>query len=166
MVVVLVASLVLAIYVARRERLRRIAAHQRAMMRAQLEFDNAKLTREAAEIAVIEYTEGVFKDDLRTVENEIVLAKAGVARSQEQLATASRLGLKGKDLESFVADGEEKIRRAERRLELAQQKKTVLVNETKHRTLNELAEEVKKAKASETARKADYEKLKAIPGPL
>ncbi len=41
---------------------------------AKAEYQNAKLTREIAEIAVIEYTEGIFVQDLATVEGELKLA--------------------------------------------------------------------------------------------
>jgi hypothetical protein len=166
MVVVLVSSLTLAIFVVGRERLRRIAAHQRAMLRARAEFNNAALTRQVAETAVIEYTEGVFKEELKAIENEIAFAKAYTARSQERLAEVRRSGLKGKELNTIVAAAEDETCRAETRLDLAQEKKDVLVNETKKRTVSELADEVKKARASEAARKADYEKLNANRGSM
>jgi len=38
-------------------------------------YENAKLTREVAEIAVVEYVEGIYVQDLQTVEGEIKLAE-------------------------------------------------------------------------------------------
>ena len=44
-------------------------------------YENAKLTREVAEIAVVEYTEGIYKADLQTIDNEIGLAKSDLERT-------------------------------------------------------------------------------------
>jgi multidrug efflux pump subunit AcrA (membrane-fusion protein) len=49
---------------------------------AEANYLNAKLTREVAEIAVREYVEGVYVQDLATVEGEIKLAESDVMRSR------------------------------------------------------------------------------------
>ena len=90
MIVVLVASLVLAVFVAHRKRQRRLANQQIIVVSAQANYLNAKLTREVAEIAVTEYTEGILKSDLETVEGEIALARSDLMREEERLAVAKR----------------------------------------------------------------------------
>ena len=57
--------------------------------------ENAKLTREVAEIAVVEYVEGIFKQDLATVEGEIKLAESDLSRSEDRLDWARRMYEKG-----------------------------------------------------------------------
>ena len=62
---------------------------------AEANHENAKLTREVAEIAVIEYEEGIFKQDLATVEGEIKLAESDLSRSEDRLDWARRMFEKG-----------------------------------------------------------------------
>ncbi len=163
MIAVLVAGLVLAIFVAFRERQRRRAALQIAIASAQADYLNARLTREVAEIAVTEYTEGILKPDLETVEGEIALAKTDLTRAQERLAATKHESEseKGAAPASSMVEREEEARKANLRLQRAQERKTRLVTVTKERTLKELNFEVKSAKATEAARKAEYERLKA-----
>ena len=62
---------------------------------AEANYENAKLTREVAEIAVIEYVEGIFIQDQATVEGEIKLAESDLSRSEDRLDWARRMFEKG-----------------------------------------------------------------------
>ena len=62
---------------------------------AEANHENAKLTREVAEIAVVEYEEGIFKQDFATVEGEIKLAESDLSRSEDRLDWARRMFDKG-----------------------------------------------------------------------
>ena len=62
---------------------------------AEANYENAKLTREVAEIAVVEYEEGIYKQDLATVEGEIKLAESDLSRSEDRLDWARRMFEKG-----------------------------------------------------------------------
>jgi HlyD family secretion protein len=161
MLVVLVASLVLAIFVAYRERQRRRANQQITIASAQANYLNAQLTRQVAEIAVTEFTEGILKADLETVESEIVLAKTNLMRAEERLAAAERERKTGDASESSLAESEKEARRAKLRLQHAQERKSKLVTATKERILKELNDEVEAAKANELTKKAVYELEKA-----
>lgn len=161
MILVLLASLVLAIFVTYRERQRRRALLQQAIALAQWNYLNAELTLEVAEIAVTEYTEGILKQDLETIDGEIALAKTDLMRAQEKPAAAKRQREQGKAPESSVAESEKEARRANRRLKDAQKRKTDLAKDAKERILKELRDEVDKAKADELAKKAAYERAKA-----
>ena len=55
---------------------------------AEANFENAKLTREVAEIAVVEYEEGIFKQDQATIEGEIKLAESELARARDSIEFA------------------------------------------------------------------------------
>jgi uncharacterized protein (DUF3084 family) len=139
MIVVVIASLMSLGIVLRIERNRRIAALQRALARCEY----ATLRREVAEIAVVEYTEGIYKQDLQTVDDEIGLAKS--------------------DLESVLNprdSDEHAVEQARVRLERAQQKKARLETYSKDKMVKELKGEVAKAAAAEQAAKATYDRLK------
>jgi hypothetical protein len=161
MIVVLVAGVVLAIFVAFRERQRRRAQLQATISSALANYLNAQLTRQAAEITVVEYTEGILKADLETLDGEIALAKTDVTRTEERLAAAKRQRARDKTAESSLADSEKDARRANLRLQHAQEKRTALMTDTKERTLKDLNDEVEVAKANEAARKAEYNQAKA-----
>jgi phage I-like protein len=140
MVLVVIAGLVSTGVVVRIERNRRIAALQVALANCV----NAKLSREVAEIAFVEYTEGIYKQDLQTVENEIALAKSDL-----ELA----LNPRGAD--------ERVVEQARARLERAQQKKARLENYAKDEMVKELKDEVASVLAAEQAAKATHDRLKA-----
>ena len=55
-------------------------------------YQNAKLTREVAEIAVVEYQEGIFLQDLEDVEGDIKVAEAELALAEEVLKAAKDAG--------------------------------------------------------------------------
>ncbi len=50
---------------------------------AKADYENAKLTREVAEIAVIEYTEGIFVQDQQTAKGELMLARSDLDRQRD-----------------------------------------------------------------------------------
>jgi len=58
---------------------------------AEASFQNAKLTREVAEIAVKEYEEGIFLQDEATCKGEIKLAESDLARSSDRVDWATRM---------------------------------------------------------------------------
>ena len=91
MVLVVIAGLVSTGIVVRIERNRRIAALQVALANCV----NAKLSREVAEIAFVEYTEGIYKQDLQTVDNEIALAKSDLERAFNPRGPDERRGRAG-----------------------------------------------------------------------
>jgi HlyD family secretion protein len=103
---------------------------------AKANYQNAKLTREVAEIAVVEYKEGIFVQDLATVEGEISMAQ----KVSEELT----------------------FKKSQFTLEQAQSKRKVLVDYTKGKTIKELESEVEKSRSDELAKQAtwDLEKTK------
>src|SRR4051795_11173706 len=54
-----------------------------ATLGAEAAYKNAKLTREVAAIAVVEYEEGIFKQEFETVQGEIALAEAERKRAED-----------------------------------------------------------------------------------
>ncbi len=124
---------------------------------AEANHENAKLTREVAEIAVVEYEEGIFKQDLATVEGEIKLAESDLSRSEDRLDWARRMYEKGYVSMATRISEELTLKKARFALEQAQSKKKVLVDYTKDKTIKELKSEVEKARSDELAKKATCE---------
>ena len=109
---------------------------------AEANFQNAKLTREVAEIAVSEYKEGVYVQDLQTVEGEIKLAESDLIaiRGPPRVGQADvREGLR---LDGPKVSEELNFKKAQFTLEQAQSKKKVLVEYTNEKTIKELESEV------------------------
>ena len=124
---------------------------------ASASYQQAKLTREVAEVAVKEYVEGVFKQDYETVQGEIALAKSDVTRAQDRLTWSSKMKEKGYISESARLADYLSLEKSKFTLEQAQTKKEVLEKYTKEKTTKELQAEVEKAKSDELAKNATYE---------
>ena len=124
---------------------------------AEANYENAKLTREVAEIAVVEYDEGIYKQDLATVEGEIKLAESDLSRSEDRLDWARRMFEKGYVSMAAKISEELTLKKARFALEQAQSKKKVLVEYTKGKTIKELKSEVEKARSDELAKKATWD---------
>ena len=123
---------------------------------AEANHENAKLTREVAEIAVVEYEEGIYKQDLSTVEGEIKLAESDLSRAEDRLDWARRMFSKGYVSKATAVSEELTLKKAQFALEQAQSKKKVLVDYTRGKTVKELKSEVEKARSDELAKKATY----------
>jgi beta-lactamase regulating signal transducer with metallopeptidase domain len=130
-------------------------------LKAEAEYRNASLNREVAEIAVIEYEEGIFKQDLATVVGEIKLAESDLKRFEDRLEWVRRMFSKGYVPKAGVISEEQTLRKARFALEQAQSKKKVLVDYTKGKTIKELKSEVEKARSDELAKKKAWELEKA-----
>jgi HlyD family secretion protein len=124
---------------------------------AKANLDNARLTREVAQIAVTEYVEGIFIQDQATANGEIKLAESDLSRSEDRLEWATRMFLKGYVSTAAKISEELTLKKARFTLEQAQSKLKVLLDYTKAKTIKELESEVEKAKSDELAKKATWE---------
>jgi len=136
MIVVVIASLVLTAIAVHRQRIRLTIALQSAAA----DYENAKLAREVAEIAVVEYKEGIFKQDRDVLKSELALAESDLKRARDSSASDEKAKL---------------------RVERAKQRLTTLEEYTKSKMVKELQSEVEKARSDELAKKATLEQLKA-----
>ena len=109
---------------------------------AESNFQNATLTREVAEISVTEYVEGIYKQDLATVEGEIKLAESELSRSADRVDWAQRMFLKGYVSLAQKVSEDLALKKARFALEQAQSKKKVLVDYTRDKTIKELQSDV------------------------
>ncbi len=134
-------------------------------------FENAKLTREVAEIAVVEYNEGIFPHDKSTLEKERTVAQHDVARKRDLLELAKLMASEVKPSphgspsekakQSTLADHLEiqeiELCRSELALANSESKLKVLEEYTKARRLDDLRSEVEKARADELAKRVEWE---------
>ena len=142
---------------------------------AETNYENFKLTREVAEIAIVEYEEGIFKQDQSTLEGEVKLAESEVARSANWIGIAQlrlamiRQASKGtaEDLVLEISYEDEVVRRglhearARLALEQAQFKLDVLRKYARPKLVKELKSEVETARLDELAKQAIWEREKA-----
>jgi HlyD family secretion protein len=123
---------------------------------AEASFQNAKLTREVAEIAVKEYEEGIFLQDEATCKGEIKLAESDLARADDRVSWATRMFEKGYVSKAQKISEELNFQKAKFALEQAQSKLNVLENYTKGKTIKELRSEVEKARSDELAKEQTW----------
>ncbi len=124
---------------------------------AEASYQNAKLTREVAEIAVKEYEEGIYLQDRATCQGEIKLAESDLARAADRVDWANRMYEKGYVSKAQKVSEELNYQKAKFSLEQAQNKLNVLENYTKGKTIKELRSEVEKALSDELAKKQTYQ---------
>jgi hypothetical protein len=153
----------------------RLTNQQIATHSALANYKNATLAREVAEIAVVEYEEGIFKQEDATLAGELKLAESEVARAQDALEFTKRRLAKIKEVSKVTAaevaveySYEDNVLNAERRepkarlaMEQAQLKVKFLREFTKPRRIKQLQAEVERLRADELAKKAIWETEKA-----
>ena len=121
---------------------------------AESNYLNANLTRQVAEIAVREYVEGVYKQDMATAKGEEALAESDKKRAEDRVVWANHMLEKNYISLAQQISEHLALQRAVFALEQAQTKKKVLEDYTYEKTVMELKSEVEKAKADELAKQA------------
>ena len=143
--------------------------------KADSDFKNAVLGREIAEIGIVEYREGIAKQEQATIEGEVKLAESELLRAQDRIVfSKSRLAKikelsKGSDdevaLEKVYADKfPEALKRepyAKRAFDLAQARARLLQEHTIPTQIKKRESDVLKARADEFAKKAVWEREKS-----
>jgi hypothetical protein len=142
---------------------------------AHADYLNAKFDREIAEIAVVEYKEGIFPQELSTVEGELSLAKSDMERGRDLVTIAKErqekikevadentaygraMGFQYSDLIVSAMLEQEKRKLA---LEQAESKKKVLVAYIQPKRIKELEAQVAATRSKESAKQAAWEALK------
>jgi hypothetical protein len=142
---------------------------------AKANFGNAELTRQVAEIAVIEYEEGIFKQDQAILEGELKLAESDWLRAKDAVSgTKERLkkikaASKGTaadvavefSYEDNVLDAVRREPRAKLAMAQVEAKLQKLRPYTKSIRIKELQSAVEKARADELTKKAAWQLEKA-----
>ena len=143
---------------------------------AKANYQNAKLAREVAELAVKEYTEGVLNQELTAAKAEIVSSRAAIQKAESKLERTRRAGQKlngvlaGKggvktpdeimadlDLDDRLEATEQTLLREKMTLELAQTKLELLKKYTGAKITKGLQIEVERKRSEELAKQAAWE---------
>jgi len=140
-----------------------------ATEKAEGAYQEAKLDREVAELAVIEYTEGVYKQEQEILGGEIAVAKSSIQRAEARLTRTrdaeKRLneGLPAKpaaaeimaklDIEDRVAAAEQTLEREKLAVDLANTKRKLLGEYTRGKLTKALNSAVARNQSHELAAK-------------
>jgi hypothetical protein len=154
------------------DRVRHDSENQRLTVQsAEANWQNAKLTREVAEIAVVEYDEGLFPKDKVNAEGQLVSATSDfnkavalVERAKDQLAKINRASAgSATDLanqyiaEDRVKDAENQRDQTKYRIADAQRKLKLLLKREKPRRVRERRGAVEQAHADELSKQANFQ---------
>jgi HlyD family secretion protein len=117
--------------------------HHLRVRAAEAALKSARLTREAAEIAMVEYLQGIYQQDIEEVEAEISLAEAKLKGAEQSIGRSNRLPTEADTAPAAgrVA-GEKAVERARDALAQAQEKRRTLEEITKPQTIAELNSEI------------------------
>ncbi len=139
---------------------------QIAEQRSSAAHQNAKLSREVAEIAVAEYVEGVFKQDLYTLKSEIAGAEAAIQKAEDRLERTQRARQRMSevardaaktpadiaaelDIVDRLEDAEQRLQKERKTLELTRAKLDVLEKYTREKTTKALKVEAERKRTEE-----------------
>jgi hypothetical protein len=138
-----------------RTRLRKAEADSRAA------YESARLVREVARLALVEYREGVYKSELETIQGELTLAETQRKQAEDRLAWSDRMYEKGEVSRAQNIADKVSLKQKAFAYEQALTRQKVLLQFTGPKTLKEFELELAKARADESAKKAAYDRVKA-----
>ena len=121
------------------------------------EYENSTLTREVAEIAVVEYADGVFQNELLEIMGDIKIAEAELALAEDELKQALDSFKGGTGGNLAVGRAKLALVRAKFGLEKAQSRRKLLLEYTKGKTIKTLKSAVLKAHSEEIGKKTIWE---------
>jgi RND family efflux transporter MFP subunit len=147
-----------------------------ARKRAEANYQNARLTREVAEIAVHEYEQGIYPADQKTLRDQIATAQAAVPKAVarreriqrarhrlEAAKTAGRLGatlddiITKLDIDDVLKAADEALEGQKKAVDQAKSRLEVLEKFTYPKMLKQLKSAVENARADELAKQAAWE---------
>jgi len=136
----------------------RLATQEIAIRGAESDVHGARIAREVAVLAVIEYQEGTFIQELAATEGEIKLAESELSRAEDRVDWIRRMFNKGYASLAEKNTDELRLKTAVFAIEQAQSKKKVLVDYSKARKIKALTGAVETARARELAKHAALER--------
>jgi HlyD family secretion protein len=120
-------------------------------------YQNAKLAREDAEIAVVEYEEGLYKMRLEEIAGDIKVAEAELALAEDQLKWVKELVSRNVTSEREARPNELAVLRAKIGLEKAQRRHKTLRDFTGPKKIKALKSSVETNRSNELAKQAMWE---------
>jgi len=136
----------------------RLATQEIIARGAEADFQGARIAREVAVLAVVEYEQGTFIQEFATTEGEIKLAEARLSRAWAHLEWSRGMYDKGYISVAEKNTDELTVKQLVFALEQAKSKKKVLVDYSKAKTIKALMGAVETARARELAKQAGLER--------
>ncbi len=148
---------------------------------ADAKYQNARLTREVAELAMTEYLESTYPQEHRTIAGRVEIAQAGIGAAQARLehAQGARKRMDSARLrhqndgfptdvmaeltfDDYLAEAMARVPQRTFELEAAKLQLEILEKFTKRKTTNQLQSTIEKARSDELAKQQlwDLEKVK------
>jgi RND family efflux transporter MFP subunit len=128
-----------------------------ATKRAEADYEQAKKTREVAEIAVKEYVQGIFPQDEQSAEGQIKLAESELVKAKDKLDWSTKMEKIGYVTKTQLFADKLAREKAEFTLKESKTKLDVLRNFTKEKQVKDLQAAVEKAKSDELAKQQTYD---------
>ena len=120
-------------------------------------YENARLSRETAEISVLEYEEGLFKMRLEDVAGDVKIAEAELALAEEELKWSKDMVARKAISAKELLRPELTVLRAGIGLEKVQNRHKILRDFTGPKRIKALQSNVKTTRSNELAKKAIWE---------
>ncbi len=134
-----------------------LKSQKTTVSQAEAAYRQAELTRQVAEVAVKEYEEGIFKQNLETANGHIAMARAELKRAEDRYDWVRKMVEKKFASEAQKTSDKLNLDKAKFALEQAVTSHDILIKFTKDKTTKELRAKVEKARADELAKKAALE---------
>jgi hypothetical protein len=133
---------------------------KRETRKAEAEYQDRKVQREIAEIAIREYAEGVYVQDRQTILGEIKLAESDLVRLQDRLDMTNRAFEKGNLSKAQLLSEQLAFERARFALQEHQSRLVVLEKYDRERVLKKLSANIDKARTDERQKLEAWELAK------
>ena len=134
----------------------RLDEQEAATIVAKAAYDNARLPRESAEIALKEYVEGIFKQEWESLLGRISLAESAQKQAQQRLETTKRLVDQNKLPRDRLVGDSIALQRATFTLNQLQTKKSILEKYTRDKMTKKFQSDIEKARSNELAKQSAY----------
>jgi HlyD family secretion protein len=143
------------------ESLASIQLQRISVRQTEASYQQSKHAREAAEVAVREYEERTFKNQVEKAERDIALAEAELERANDRLEFTRNRLVKGIVSPAQLRFDTLAVNKAKTVLQETNSRKQMLVEFTKEKTIKKLRADVEKFRVEELSRKLTYEREKA-----
>jgi HlyD family secretion protein len=140
----------------------RLASQETAVHGAEAELHANRIAHEVALMALREYTEGAFIQQLATTESQIKLAESKLLQAEDRVDWTRRMFTKGYSSLAEKISEELALKHARFALEEAQSQKKVLLDYSRARTTKALTGAIESARARELAAQAVLERERSL----
>ncbi len=132
-------------------------SQEMAANKAEAAMIQARNAYETAVIAKTEYLEGTFRQEELAIESEIFVAKQNLSRAKDYLLFSKKLATKGYVTAQQLEADQFAVEKADRELQIANNKLDVLRKHTKLKKLTELQSAILTADAKKKAEENSYD---------